>query len=238
MGRHVGAGGRRAARPLPARAGRQQRHHRRRTMPTSISPCAPSPSVPWAPLASAALTPAGCSCTSVIAEDVHRSGWWRPMTSSHRAIRSIPSTLMGPLIDEVCDRGHEAALKTAQAEGARVLTGGKRVDRPGLLREADHRQGREARHARSPARRPSRPSSTSSNYEELEDAIAMQQRRPAGSVPRDVHHQLAAPRRRFLAREGSDCGIANINIGTSRRRDRGRLRRREGDRRRTRGRQR
>ena len=39
---------------------------------------------------------------------------------------------------------------------------------------------------------------------------------------------------RFLSAAGSDCGIANVNIGTSRRRDRRRVRRREGNRRRPR----
>ena len=38
----------------------------------------------------------------------------------------------------------------------------------------------------------------------------------------------------FLAASGSDCGIANVNIGTSRRGDRRRVRRREGNRRRPR----
>ena len=42
--------------------------------------------------------------------------------------------------------------------------------------------------------------------------------------------------RAFLTARGSDCGIANVNIGTSRRGDRRRLRRREGYRRRPRGR--
>ena len=39
---------------------------------------------------------------------------------------------------------------------------------------------------------------------------------------------------RFLSAAGSDCGIANVNIGPTRRRDRRRVRRREGDRRRPR----
>ncbi len=39
---------------------------------------------------------------------------------------------------------------------------------------------------------------------------------------------------RFLSAAGSDCGIANVNIGTSGRRDRRRLWRRKGNRRRSR----
>ena len=41
------------------------------------------------------------------------------------------------------------------------------------------------------------------------------QRRAAGPRLRHLHHQPASPRRRSSATRGSDCGIANVNIGTS-----------------------
>ena len=41
-----------------------------------------------------------------------------------------------------------------------------------------------------------------------------QQRRAAGPVVGALHRQPAA-RRAFLSAAGSDCGIANVNIGTS-----------------------
>ena len=40
------------------------------------------------------------------------------------------------------------------------------------------------------------------------------QRRAAGAVERDLHRDLRAAER-FLSAAGTDCGIANVNIGTS-----------------------
>ena len=41
------------------------------------------------------------------------------------------------------------------------------------------------------------------------------QRRAAGPVERDLHREPAAGRGVPVARAASDCGIANVNIGTS-----------------------
>ncbi len=68
-------------------------------------------------------------------------------------------------------------------------------------------------------------------YDALEEAIAIQNDVPQGLssciFTLDLREAEA-----FLSAAGSDCGIANVNIGPSGRRDRRRLRRREGDRRR------
>ena len=52
-------------------------------------------------------------------------------------------------------------------------------------------------------------------YDELDEAIALQQRRAAGSFVGDLHHSTMREAERFMAADGSDCGIANVNIGTS-----------------------
>ena len=50
---------------------------------------------------------------------------------------------------------------------------------------------------------------------ELDEAIATAQRRAAGAVLEHLHHATQREAERFLAADGSDCGIANVNIGTS-----------------------
>ena len=46
-----------------------------------------------------------------------------------------PQTLMGPLIDEKAVQSYLAAIEKVKAEGGTVLTGGKRVARPGFFVE-------------------------------------------------------------------------------------------------------
>ena len=48
----------------------------------------------------------------------------------------------------------------------------------------------------------------------LDEAIAIHNGVPQGLVVGDLH-RLDVRRERFLSHEGSDCGIANVNIGTS-----------------------
>ena len=52
------------------------------------------------------------------------------------------------------------------------------------------------------------------NYDKLEDAINMQNDVPQGLSSAIMTNNLREAER-FLSHEGSDCGIANVNIGTS-----------------------
>ena len=65
-------------------------------------------------------------------------------------------------------------------------------------------------------------------YRELDDALALHNGVPQGLSSCIFTNDLREAER-FLSVLGSDCGIANVNIGPSRRRDRRRVRRREGD---------
>ena len=51
-------------------------------------------------------------------------------------------------------------------------------------------------------------------YEDLEEAIALQNDGPQG-LSSAIFTQGIASSERFLGAAGSDCGIANVNIGTS-----------------------
>ncbi len=68
-------------------------------------------------------------------------------------------------------------------------------------------------------------------YSTLDEAIEMQNGVPQG-LSSSIFTQNLKAAERFLSAAGSDCGIANVNIGTSWRGNRRRLRRRGGHRRR------
>jgi aldehyde dehydrogenase (NAD+) len=123
-----------------------------------------------------------------------------------------PQTLMGPLVDAGAVRQFEAAVAQAVASGGRLITGGKALAGPGFFVEpaivvarADWDIVRTETFA---------PILYLIPFRTLDQAIAMQN---------DVAHGLSSAiftdrlqhAERFLSAAGSDCGIANVNIGTS-----------------------
>ncbi|MCB9538580.1 MAG: aldehyde dehydrogenase family protein [Myxococcales bacterium] len=121
-------------------------------------------------------------------------------------------TLMGPLIDTASVHAFEAAVDRARALGGAVLHGGRRVDRPGhfvqptLVRaEADWDIVAQETFA---------PILYVLRWRTLDEAIALQNAVPQGLSSAYFTTDLRRAER-FLAATGSDCGIANINIGTS-----------------------
>ncbi len=136
-----------------------------------------------------------------------------------RAYGSVPigdpldsGVLVGPLIDADAVDQFEAAVSKAVEQGAELLVGGGRVERegffvqPAILRcQPDLPMAAEETFA---------PILYVSIYENLSDAIAWQ-----NSVDQGLSSSLFTDSFRsaegFLSHGGSDCGIANINIGTS-----------------------
>lgn len=121
-------------------------------------------------------------------------------------------TLMGPLTDNSAVQRYEAAVAKAQASGGKVLTGGKRIERPGFFveptiirAENDWDIVQEETFA---------PILYVMTFSDLDQAIAMQngvaQGLSSAIFTNDLRHA-----ERFLSAMGSDCGIANVNIGTS-----------------------
>ncbi|MGE0041565.1 MAG: aldehyde dehydrogenase family protein [Vicinamibacterales bacterium] len=124
-----------------------------------------------------------------------------------------PSTLMGPLINDAAVARMEAALAQAVSEGGTVLAGGRR--RPDL---GPHFV--EPAIVRMPAQTPIVRQETFAPilyllaYERFEDAMAMHNDVPQG-LSSAVFTDSVRTAEAFLAAGGSDCGIANVNIGTS-----------------------
>jgi aldehyde dehydrogenase (NAD+) len=127
----------------------------------------------------------------------------------------VPGTLVGPLIDEAAFDAMQRALATAREQGGRVH-GGERVTsglpaggayvRPALV-EID--PGAPIVQVETFA-----PILYFSRYRTLEAAIALQNGVPQGLASSIITDDLREAER-FCSASGSDCGIANVNLGPS-----------------------
>ena len=126
-----------------------------------------------------------------------------------------PGVLIGPLIDEAAWLAMQAALAQAADQGGRV-SGGERVDVGG------HAQACYAAPAlvQMPAQtvvvrhETFAPILYTLRYDTLDQAIALHNAVPQGLSSAIFTNDLREAEA-FLAAAGSDCGIANVNIGTS-----------------------
>ena len=122
------------------------------------------------------------------------------------------STLMGPLIDEQAVKDFEHAISTAKKTGAKILAGGNKLDQPGNFVEPTiisvEKQDEIVR------QETFAPILYVQRYKSLDEAIELQNNVPQGLssaiFSNDIRHT-----EQFLSAMGSDCGIANVNIGTS-----------------------
>lgn len=122
-------------------------------------------------------------------------------------------TLMGPLIDADAVAQYEAAIAQAVAEGGEVLAGGKALtDRPGFYVEPTI--------IWSETRLPMSHQETFAPilyitpFDDFEAAVADQNDAEQG-LSSAVFTSNLRRAEAFLSAAGSDCGIANVNIGTS-----------------------
>ena len=123
------------------------------------------------------------------------------------------ATLMGPLIDATAVDNYRRALEEARAAGGTVVCGGNVRAGPGFYVEPTIVTGLSA--ACAVVRRETfAPILYVTPFETLDDAIAENNRVSQGLssaiFTRDVRAAEA-----FIAATGSDCGIANVNLGTS-----------------------
>ncbi|MEM8547074.1 MAG: aldehyde dehydrogenase family protein, partial [Pseudomonadota bacterium] len=122
------------------------------------------------------------------------------------------STLMGPLIDEASVERFEAAVTAVQAAGGELITGGERLERSGnFVTPAIARARNDWQIVQDET---FAPLLYVIPFKTLDEAIAMQNdvRQGLSSAIFTDNLQHAE---HFLAASGSDCGIANVNIGTS-----------------------
>jgi aldehyde dehydrogenase (NAD+) len=123
-----------------------------------------------------------------------------------------PDTLMGPLIDRAAVDDYSEAVEEAVREGATIAHGGRVLD-GGTFVEPTLVTGLRNEHPLV-QRETFAPLLYVMPYDTIDDAIAQN-----NGVPQGLSSALFTTSVRtaeaFLAASGSDCGIANVNIGTS-----------------------
>ena len=142
-------------------------------------------------------------------------GWERARASLQVGDPRTPGVLVGPLVDEAAYNGMQAALDQARDQGGTVA-GGTRVPVGG---HADAWYAAPAL-VRMPAQTAVVCHETFApilyllRYATFDEAVALQNGLPQGLSSAIFTNDLREAEA-FLAASGSDCGIANVNIGTS-----------------------
>ncbi len=130
-----------------------------------------------------------------------------------------PKTLMGPLINQQAVDSMHAALVQAKAEGCEVLCGGiegiaKHRDKPGHFVEPTIVRVPRGGSPKIVQDETFAPILYVFEFDKLDDAIA-QQNAVSQGLSSAIFTDSVRSAERFLSANGSDCGIANVNIGTS-----------------------
>jgi aldehyde dehydrogenase (NAD+) len=122
-------------------------------------------------------------------------------------------TLVGPLINEAAFDRMQAAIAEALADGGALVVGGERHDGPGgaYVSPAIVRMPAQTEIVR---RETFAPLLYVMAYDDLEQAIALQNGVPQG-LSSSIFTLNQREAEQFMSAAGSDCGIVNVNIGTS-----------------------
>jgi aldehyde dehydrogenase (NAD+) len=165
---------------------------------------------------------AGQRCTTTRRLIAHRSVHDHLIEALERARATLPvgdprepTTLIGPLIDRRAYESMQAALDAARAEGGRVQGGAQR-----LLHACPEGWYAEPALVTMPAQtaivceETFAPILYAMAYDDIDEAIAMNNAVPQGLSSAIFTRDLGEAER-FMSARGSDCGIANVNLGTS-----------------------
>lgn len=170
-----------------------------------------------------AVGTAGQRCTSTrrlfVHESIHDDVLGKLKTAYAQVEKKIgdptdPANLMGPLNSQDAVKGYLAAIEQAKAAGATIESGGRALsDRKGnfVLPTIVTGLGNDAEVVQTET---FAPILYVMKYSKLEDALAMHNAVPQGLSSAIFTTNLKAAEA-FLSATGSDCGIANVNIGTS-----------------------
>ena len=166
-----------------------------------------------------AVGTAGQRCTTTRRLIVHESRYEELMGRLVRAYAQVQignplekAVLMGPLIDHVAVEGYRAALDEIKKEGGEILCGGHVLNRPGYLVEPTIVRAQNGWPV--VQRETFAPILYVMTFQTLDEAIAMHNDVKQG-LSSAIFSNDVRRGERFLSAAGSDCGIANINIGTS-----------------------
>ncbi len=166
-----------------------------------------------------AVGTAGQRCTSTRRVLAHRSRFEELKETLVNAYGQVrigdpldENTLMGPLIDEDSIQRVETACQAVRDAGGEILCGGERVDGPGnfitpAIAVADNDWDIVQHETFGPIL-------YLIPFDTLDEAIAMQNGVVQG-LSSSIFTDNLQNAEYFLSAGGSDCGIANVNIGTS-----------------------
>ncbi|NCF72219.1 MAG: aldehyde dehydrogenase family protein [Gammaproteobacteria bacterium] len=166
-----------------------------------------------------AVGTAGQRCTSTRRVIVHRSRFEEVKNTLVKAYGQVrigdpldPDTLMGPLINDAAVRTVEAACESVREAGGEILCGGERIDGPGnfitpaiAVVQNDWEIVQHETFG---------PILYLIQFDTLDEAIALQNGVVQG-LSSSIFTDSVQNAEYFLSAGGSDCGIANVNIGTS-----------------------
>jgi aldehyde dehydrogenase (NAD+) len=166
-----------------------------------------------------AVGTAGQRCTSTRRLFLHEkiaTRFMRRLVAAYRGVQVghplSRRTLCGPVIDAGAVAMYESAIARIRADGGRIVVGGRRVKRPGYYVQPTivkaplgFEMAREETFA---------PILYVFEVRSLDEAIAAQNDVPQGLSSSIFTGGMRAAER-FISASGSDCGIANVNIGTS-----------------------
>jgi aldehyde dehydrogenase (NAD+) len=173
-------------------------------------------------VAFSAMGTAGQRCTTLRRLIVHESIYDQLIPQLKKVYASVvvgdpreSSTLVGPLIDERSFHAMHQAMSEARCANA-AITGGERITqidhpeafyvRPALV-ELPHQTEIVKRETFAPILYVLK-------YSDIDDAIRLHNDVPQG-LSSSIFTMNLREAERFLSATGSDCGIANVNIGTS-----------------------
>ena len=167
-----------------------------------------------------AVGTAGQRCTStrrIIAHSSIIDDLGSKLVSAYRQVKIgdplDTNTLMGPLIDQMAIDDYVNAINKAKEQGGEVLCGGNQIKsnngffvEPTIIKvNPDFEIIKHETFA---------PILYIMSYDNLEEAIDIQNDVPQG-LSSAIFTNNVINSERFLSARGSDCGIANVNIGTS-----------------------
>ncbi|MDX0756708.1 aldehyde dehydrogenase family protein [Sinorhizobium medicae] len=172
-------------------------------------------------IAFGAMGTAGQRCTTLRRLFVHESVYDQLVPRLKKAYQSVSvgnplesAALVGPLVDKAAFDGMQKAISEAQSHGGSV-TGGERVElgydngfyvKPALV-EMPQQEGPVLEETFAPILYVMK-------YSDF-DAVLAEHNAVAAGLSSSIFTRDMQEAERFLAADGSDCGIANVNIGTS-----------------------
>lgn len=166
-----------------------------------------------------AVGTAGQRCTTTRRLFVHERIYDHLVARLIKAYESITigdpldeKNLMGPLIDETAVNSFLKTIEDAKKIGGKILCGGNKLSQSGYYVEPTLIEAKNEWEI--VQRETFAPILYLMKYKTIEEAIEMQNQSHHG-LSSAIFTQQLAHAEQFLSARGSDCGIANINIGTS-----------------------